>query len=244
MNNTYHEEYKKYRQKYLDLKYLDSKLEQSGGLKGCKKMPEQKLPKSCIRITDKKYEKRPSPPYHANDCKNVILKGNDNLDYVSVPDKDGRHFWKKIKEGKTAEEYYFQFKHYDKRYDVDEILKKLNNIKKELWKHKIYFIFIGWENVWDFIDNAWDDAIEIVAKKMGNSREVDTLKVMDNASLIFYTEHRVFAATYDTGEITLQHNILDKDVNIVYDIFKKEFGNRFKWNKKNDMTLNIKLQKI
>ena len=48
----------------------------------------------CVRITLKKYAKRPSPPFHAGDCKGETKKGNDGRIYTSVPDKRGVYTWK------------------------------------------------------------------------------------------------------------------------------------------------------
>ena len=53
---------------------------------------------SCIRRTTKKYTSRPSPPYPANTCKNLIRKGNDGLFYQSLPVANGQFRWKKIKQ--------------------------------------------------------------------------------------------------------------------------------------------------
>lgn len=89
--------YLKYKSKYLNLKN-----ELYGG----------KLQKTCIKLKDKKYLDRPSPPYHANDCKNKILEGNDGNEYFSRADKNGIYKWKLVKsmeECKTAKEYYSQF---------------------------------------------------------------------------------------------------------------------------------------
>ena len=44
----------------------------------------------------KKYAKRPSPPYPANECPNQIRIGNDGNEYVSKPDKRGIFAWKKV----------------------------------------------------------------------------------------------------------------------------------------------------
>lgn len=44
----------------------------------------------------KKYAKRPSPPYPANECPNQIRIGNDGNEYVSKSDKRGIFAWKKV----------------------------------------------------------------------------------------------------------------------------------------------------
>jgi hypothetical protein len=53
------------------------------------------MSKKCIKLNNEKYTKRDSPPYHANDCPNQIKKGNDNLNYISIKDKNNIYKWKK-----------------------------------------------------------------------------------------------------------------------------------------------------
>jgi len=48
---------------------------------------------SCVEVQNKKYQTRKGPPYHANDCKGKIKKGNDGKSYVSSPDKNGIYKW-------------------------------------------------------------------------------------------------------------------------------------------------------
>lgn len=142
----------------------------------------------------------------------------------------------KIKEGndvKSAKEYYFQFKKYDHIYDDVELLNRMKNVKYKLIKYDCYLLFIGWENVWDFIDNAWDDVIELLSIKYTN--------VMDTVSFLFYNDVMLFEATYNDGILYLQHNIQKQDVDTVYNILKNEFNERFKWNKKSDSSMSIKL---
>jgi hypothetical protein len=47
----------------------------------------------CIAVKTKKYRERPSPPYHAGDCKGKTLKGNDGRRYKSVADGRGVYKW-------------------------------------------------------------------------------------------------------------------------------------------------------
>lgn len=47
----------------------------------------------CQRVLSKKYKTRKSPPYHANNCKGKVLKGNDGADWKSVSDKRGIFKW-------------------------------------------------------------------------------------------------------------------------------------------------------
>lgn len=47
----------------------------------------------CVRVKTAKYKARPSPPYHAGDCKGKTLKGNDGRKYKSVADTRGVYKW-------------------------------------------------------------------------------------------------------------------------------------------------------
>jgi hypothetical protein len=60
----------------------------------------------CARVTAKKYVKRPSPPFHAGDCKGEIRKGNDGKEYMSVADRRGVHTWKQATTRKVAGKRY------------------------------------------------------------------------------------------------------------------------------------------
>ena len=52
----------------------------------------------CQKLTDEKYTSRPSPPYHAGECKDKTLPGNNGQLYKSVPDKRNVYTWKLIKQ--------------------------------------------------------------------------------------------------------------------------------------------------
>jgi len=51
----------------------------------------------CVKETSTQYKSRPSPPYHANDCKGETKTGNDKQTYLSKADKRGVYHWIKIK---------------------------------------------------------------------------------------------------------------------------------------------------
>ncbi len=53
----------------------------------------------CVAVKTKKYRERPSPPYHAGDCKGKTLEGNDGRRYKSVA--DGRGVYKWVIDGKA-----------------------------------------------------------------------------------------------------------------------------------------------
>lgn len=48
---------------------------------------------TCKEVKTRKYQTRKGPPYHANECKGLIKKGNDKKTYVSSPDKRGVFKW-------------------------------------------------------------------------------------------------------------------------------------------------------
>jgi hypothetical protein len=165
-------------------------------------------------VKKNEYLKRPSPSYHANDYKWKVMKGNDGYDYISRPDKRMIFHWKRITNGKTAEEYYKQFGDYKPvKYKIDNTEKLLKRVDGELNKHNIKIYYLRWKNTGLFMDNAW---LELYKK-------TDFSK-----SFIFYTENQKYWAMR-TGILSLQHNILNKDKNLINEIFKKHFGKKYKW---------------
>jgi hypothetical protein len=202
-----------------------------------------KMKHECKKLTDEKYKNRPSPPYHANDCKDKIMKGNDKKDYISKEDKNGVYHWVKLKDfgkTKTPEEYYSQFKPYEPKYDKVDLLKKLNLVEKELLKSKIYLIHIGWNNVYNFSNYAWDDALEFLQKKL---KLPNNNSIFDNVSFMFYTDKHLFVATIN-GELPMQNNILNKDKKVINDAFKKYFGKSYKESKNAKQVITVKLNKL
>jgi predicted DNA-binding WGR domain protein len=66
-------------------------------------VPVPALPSGCVPQTGiKKYMERPSPPYSAADCCGMIMKGNDNRDYISVKNVNGICTWKVHSSGTKA----------------------------------------------------------------------------------------------------------------------------------------------
>ena len=63
--------------------------------KGCK-VAVKDYPKGCMQSKEKKFQTRKSPSYPANDCCGQIRKGNDGLDYISKPNKNGVCRWSKV----------------------------------------------------------------------------------------------------------------------------------------------------
>jgi hypothetical protein len=51
----------------------------------------------CVKSDDKKYAKRPSPPYPANECRDQVIVGNDGKMYISKASTSGIYKWVKQK---------------------------------------------------------------------------------------------------------------------------------------------------
>ncbi len=47
----------------------------------------------CVKLTDKKYLERPSPPYSAKECERQIKKGNDGNKWISQSNEVGVCKW-------------------------------------------------------------------------------------------------------------------------------------------------------
>ncbi len=50
---------------------------------------------SCVKLTNKKYTERPSPPYSAKECERQIKKGNDGNKWISMSNEVGVCKWVK-----------------------------------------------------------------------------------------------------------------------------------------------------
>jgi hypothetical protein len=77
------------------------------------KINKNKSNNKCVRSNATKYTNRKSPPYPANNCKNMVMKGNDNKEYISTPDKNGVYHWH-IK--KQDGGYYYKYMKYKMKY--------------------------------------------------------------------------------------------------------------------------------
>ena len=220
-----------YNNKYIKykLKYLSLKNQQNGG--------------ACKKLTDEKYKKRPSPPYHANDCKGKIMNGNDQSQYISREDLNGVYHWKKLKNEyacDSAEEFYSQFKKYEPKYDNKDLLSKLDLVERDLLKSKIYLLYIGWKDVGNFIDDAWEEATIMMSKKLGKNEE----DVYGNTEIMLYTEHKLFWSTIK-GELPIEHrNIAITTDRRIIDIFTKYFDKSVLFPKDPDKPIIIKLHKL
>jgi hypothetical protein len=173
----------------------------------------------------KKYTTRNSPPLPANNHKWAIEEGNDGEQYVSRPDKNNIFRWKKINQNpKKAYDYYKQIlpaKELKKKFNDTKYLTKMKAVAKELKKHKIFVYHLEWGTIQNFIDHAWDDVMEFIAKA---TRTNSNIEIMDNYSFVFSTESQLFSATTGNGTLYLQHNILAKDRKLIDQVFKKHFA--------------------
>ena len=163
-----------------------------------------------------KYLKRPSPPVSAQDHPNKIMKGNDEEEYVSKPNKNGIYKWHKLVWKNTAEEYYMQFpenylnkKFY--KYKTTELLNKFKKVASELKKNNILFLEIGWKRVYHFIDAAWEEADKMAKYK---------------TPFIFYTSQSLFWSK-NKGEIDIKWDLPKKEFEIVDKILKQVFRNKY-----------------
>ena len=124
--DIYKNKYYKYKKKYINAK--ESNLNMTGGEK-------------CQKSTLKKYKKRPSPPFPANDCQGQKNKGNDGKIYESVPDKNNVYKWVIVKDRKKEDNI---------KGTVDDFINLFQNIDfnltinpKTLKKTKEYLEFIN-----------------------------------------------------------------------------------------------------
>ena len=178
---------------------------------------------------DKKYNERPSPPYHAKEFPDKIKKGNDGNKYISKKDKNGIYKWyvvkktkeikepseknkKKISLKKTAEEYFQQFPNYTKPlYNTNIFTKNLEVVKAELRKIGVNFYFVKWHK-WStgpFEVEYWYED-NVVSK-----------------NYILYFEKKLFFDARSKEGIMYLYFGVDKTLwSDVNDILKKYFPNR------------------
>jgi hypothetical protein len=64
--------------------------------------------KSCKapQLTEQKYKSRPSPPCHADLCKDMVMFGNDKRLYISKPDSRNIYKWIPVKPKDSKNTYY------------------------------------------------------------------------------------------------------------------------------------------
>lgn len=207
--------------------------------------------KKAIYAYRETHSNRPSPSQQAKLCKNLILLGNDMNYYISLPNKKNVYQWKRYKfmtEAKNAEEFYQQEKPKKLKYNRKSLLANIKKVKKDLAKENVFLIFVPWKNVYNFIDDAEEDVIEIHVPKLLKKKPKLLNSFIDNpfkseVSYIYFTDHRLYWSCFDDGKLHLHHNINNKKAEKVQSVFKKYFGSRFKWNGKANKSILLKLKK-
>jgi len=100
------------------------------------------------KINNEKYIKRKSPPFHAKDYPNQIKKGNDNLNYISMKDKNNIYKWIKYIDIELPSpnkyknktyigddlKYYYSKENKDKIYYWEELKIKIMNSPNKYYK--------------------------------------------------------------------------------------------------------------
>ena len=170
---------------------------------------------------------------------NKIKIGNDGFEYVSKFNKNKVFRWYKIKnmnECISPEKYYMQFpqNYLQKKfikYNNKSIERKINTIKKILIKENIYLLKIKWKNNYNYSDNAWYNAQEIIKKKTKSNTLVN---------FIFYTES-LFFWSKNTGKLNFQWDLDKKSKKYVFNLLKKKFKNKFIMPKSSSKAIIIKL---
>lgn len=138
---------------------------------------------TCSRLTLKKYLDRPSPPYHAGDCKDKTLKGNDNKLYKSVPDKRGVYTWKLASSKKNTTRKKSKGTPYkihdngsrpfivyiDKSSKTAEIFKQHYNLEKEKYDEPELIKTVKFKEAWIGSDPKEFGSIFEIGRIKGNS---------------------------------------------------------------------------
>ena len=114
----------------------------------------------CKKVDTRKYKNRPSPPYHASECKGKSMKGNDGAMYISKADAKGVYKWvhKESKTRKVSGKRYEIHDNYSRPFfvNVDSKQKSLVVLKtkydeknekyledKQIFQTKFKDIFLG-----------------------------------------------------------------------------------------------------
>lgn len=194
------------------------------------------------------------PDIDAGKLPGQVKNGQDDELYLSVKNQNGKYIWKRIKRmssTKTPEKYYAQFPDIKPLYNVEPTMKILKSIAAELLDNDIFFDIVGWPDVWDYTDAAWEAELSILRndsavqdllgisnnKKLQNPYTLNDI-ILKKISFIFATKNNIFWAKV-RGTLPLQFNILKQDKPIVVDIFRKYFGKKFQWSGKNSDAIRI-----
>ena len=93
----------------------------------------------CVKLDNKKYKSRDSPPYSAMDCKGAKLLGNDGQQYVSKADKNGIYKWVKVA-GKSEPKFkiYAYFDGINDKQYIYKVYQTENKVVEEIFKKDAY----------------------------------------------------------------------------------------------------------
>lgn len=189
------------------------------------------------------------PIKRASKYKNKVRVGADEETlFVSLKGQDGNYYWKRIKdmdEVSTPDEYWLQFpkaKAKPFKYDVSETLAQMEEIMALFKQRDVLVLRVGWDKVYNFLDFAWTEAMEQLKT---NTRVAQLMMEKDTdpedvVSFIFWSANLEYSAKR-TGELCLQHSIMEKDVEYVKQSLYARFGKRLKWNGSSADSIIIKL---
>jgi hypothetical protein len=203
----------------------------------------------CTKQTTKKYNKRLSPPYPANECKGMKKKGNNGKFWVSTPDKNKVYKWtpmNSIKEKKTkTNKKTTKTRKKKGGYNFISNQQNTSNIEKvhcsltDQQQNDIQNIFIEYttKEDKDYIDN-------LVLKLIFTTYDWDKSKLPKGNITFDYTELKQFLIDNDIYKINTDQVITPTETPRLYDILEaieQHYPNIYKYYTplKNDSNKNI-----
>lgn len=134
----------------------------------------------CIKLTQKKYSSRKSPPYPANACKGLIKKGNDGNNYISQANKNGIFKWilasnKQTRKKATVLKRYEIHDNGGRQFLVDvgknsvTVWKQAFNLKSDSYNEPIELFTIPFQKIWIGDDHLHFGNVAFRANSKGNS---------------------------------------------------------------------------
>lgn len=164
----------------------------------------------CTKIKSGKYLKRPSPPYHAGECKNKVKRGNDGQKWISAQNSRGVYVWRL----------------YNVRNEVSrdikrKVISKIKEAFKILRKNGIFTVFVkGKVAVTDY---WWDEAEKRFEKHYGKKFNFLVDNILQTPAEWFFKYNK---------PLVIYQMLTDKAKReLVYSVFRKIFGRKMKWNK-------------
>ena len=129
-------------------------------------------------------------------------------------------------------------------FNIVTTLNKLNKLAEQLQKSDIYLLEVeACPRCPGEIDleYAKDNAISKIAKIKKIISDSAISGIPDTISFIYYREVEDVSAAESNGSLQLYHNILQKDNDLIMDVFQQEFEGAFDWNGEADKPINITL---